>query len=369
MNASHAVTDHPDSRSDSQRRQRGNPGESLSSDDPSAMNSSKLRGLFIPSLILVIGLGVVAWFVWQNRVDRNAGAASPTRFGIPSQYSDARAMDFLNQLCALGPRPSGSPAMKQQQEMLTEYFEKHGATVSLQSFETKHPEDGSPLTMSNLIAAWHPDRPKRYLICAHYDTRPYPDSDPRNPRGTFIGANDGASGTAGLMELATHLGDLPDDVGVDLVMFDGEEFVWKYGRDKYFLGSTYFAQQYIASPPSVPYRSGILLDMIGDRELKIYYELNSYRMAKGVCQSIWKTAQKLGVRAFVARTRHKIDDDHIPLNNIAKIPTVDLIDFDYPRPGIGVQSYWHTEQDVPENCSGESIAAVVWVVHEWLKEQ
>ena len=171
------------------------------------------------------------------------------------------------------------------------------------------------------------------------------------------------------MELSNQMSDLPADVGVDIVLFDAEEFVFQQGRDDYFLGSTFFAQKYVASPPAVPYQAGILLDMIGDRELKIFYEQNSMRYARDVNKSIWRTANRLGVRAFVPRSRHKIDDDHIPLNQIAKIPTVDLIDFDYPRPGIGAPKYWHTEQDVPANCSGVSLAAVTWVVHEWLKEQ
>ena len=93
------------------------------------------------------------------------------------------------------------------------------------------------------------------------------------------------------------------------------------------------------------------------------------KYARNVAKSIWQTAEKLGVRAFVPRNRHTVQDDHLPLNEIAGIPTVDLIDFDYPRPGIGAPQYWHTEQDVPANCSGESMAAVVWVVHEWLKQQ
>ncbi|TWT91567.1 M28 family peptidase [Stieleria varia] len=325
-------------------------------------------GMILLTILSVGGL-LIAWNVITNANRDPDQIEPPAAVVIPAQYDADRAMAYLKQLCELGPRPSGSEAMIRQQQMLTEFFEARGATVSLQSFQTRHPEDGSPLTMSNLIATWHPERPKRYLLCAHYDTRPFPDSDPVNPRGTFIGANDGASGTAGLMELSHQLGDLPSDVGVDIVLFDGEEFVWKYGRDKYFLGSTYFAEQYRQSPPPVPYQSGILLDMIGDRELKIYYELNSLRFAKRQCESLWNTAKRLRVTAFVPRSRHKIDDDHIPLNNIAGIPTLDIIDFDYPRPGIGVQSYWHTEQDIPANCSGQSIAAVVWVVHQWLKEQ
>ena len=295
---------------------------------------------------------------------------SPTLGAIPAQYNAERAFGYLNELCDLGPRPSGSPAMQRQQELLQKFFRERGAEVSLQTFQIRHPQDGSDVSLANLIASWHTDAPKRFLICAHYDTRPYPDRDARNPKGRFVGANDGASGTAGLMELANQMNDLPADVGVDLVLFDGEEFVFEQGRDDYFLGSTFFARKYAANPPAIPYRAGILLDMIGDRELRIYYEKNSLKYARQLARSIWKTAERLGVRAFVARSRTiPIDDDHIPLNEIARIPTVDLIDFDYPRPGIGAPSYWHTEQDVPANCSGQSLAAVVWVVHHWLREQ
>lgn len=318
--------------------------------------------------ILAITAIVVGVIVYRN-LDRGPTVESPSARAIPAQYNADRAMGYMTQLCDLGPRPSGTPAMEKQQQMLKQLFAAQGASVSMQTFEIRHPEDGSAVPMANLIASWYPERAKRFLLCAHYDTRPYPDQDPKNRRGRFVGANDGASGTAALLELGHHLSDLPADVGVDVVLFDGEEFVWQQGRDKYFLGSTFFAEKYKVAPPSVPYQSGILLDMVADRELKIYYETNSLRYARDVCKSIFKTASKLGVRAFVARTRHTIEDDHIPLNEIAKIPTVDLIDFDYPRPGIGAPSYWHTEQDVPENCSGESMAAVVWVVHEWLKQQ
>jgi hypothetical protein len=300
---------------------------------------------------------------------RGVGVNEPTTGPIPQRYDPDRSMGYLKQLCDLGPRPSGSPAMFRQQDLLESFFEQRGATVTQQSFETRHPNDGSPVTMTNLIASWHPERPRRFLFCAHYDTRPYPDRDPVNKRGVFVGANDGASGTAGLMELANQLQDLPPDIGVDLVLFDGEEFVWNDRRDRYFIGSTYFAQAYKDDPPENPYIAGVLFDMIGDRELKLYYEANSLRYAKSVAHSFWDKAEQLGVQAFVKRQRHDIRDDHLPLNQIANIPTIDVIDFDYPRPGIGAPSYWHTQQDVPENCSGESIAAVVWVAHQWLVSQ
>lgn len=286
----------------------------------------------------------------------------------PARYEPDRAMGYLLDLCRFGPRPSGSDAMVRQQAYLQAFFESQGATVTRQTYQVRHPETGGPTPITNLIASWGTDRPRRYLLCAHYDTRPYPDQDRQNKRGVFIGANDGASGTAALMELSHHLDDLPEDTGVDLVLFDGEELVYQQGRDDYFLGSTYFADQYVAEPPRIPYQAGILLDMVGDRELKIYYERNSLNFAPDLVRDVWRVARRLRVSEFVPRVRHTITDDHLPLNQIAKIPTIDLIDFDYPRPGFRAPSYWHTEDDVPENCSGQSMAAVVWVVHEWLKQ-
>lgn len=323
-----------------------------------------LLGLVIALGITIIGLAIVI------SVSKLGSAASgDTQAAVPAAYDAKRAYQVLVQLCEIGPRPSGSEGMKRQQDYLKPIFERAGGQVTMQTFDIRHPENGSSVPMANMIASWNPDRTKRFLVCAHYDTRPYPDQDQRNRKGVFVGANDGASGTAALVELAHHLNDLPADVGVDLVLFDGEEFVWQQGRDEYFLGSKFFAEKYKANPPAVPYRAGVLLDMIGDRELKIYYERNSMRYAKEVAKGIWNTADRLGVRAFVPRIRHEIQDDHLPLNQTAGIPTVNVIDFDYPRPGIGAPSYWHTEQDVPANCSGQSLVTVVWVVHEWLKEQ
>jgi hypothetical protein len=315
----------------------------------------------------LVCLAVVAWAQFGRRGAPLPQGGKP--LVIPAPYDADRAFRYLVEICDLGPRPSASEAMLRQQEMLTQFFEQRGGAVELQPFRTRHPETGESVELANLIARWHPDRPKRYLLAAHYDTRPFPDRDPVNPRGRFVGANDGASGVAALMELSHHIDRLPKDVGIDIVLFDGEELVFKEMRDEYFLGSTHFAQQYVAEPPAIPYQAGILLDMVGDKELAIYYERNSWKYARELTKSIFDTAQELGVDAFIPRLRHEIRDDHLPLNLIAKIPTTDLIDFDYPRPGIGAPRYWHTTQDVPENCSGHSLATVVYVVHQWLMRQ
>ncbi|ELP34626.1 M20 family metallopeptidase [Rhodopirellula baltica] len=325
----------------------------------------------------LLTLAVVAVFayvgvaVWQMVRTPDSTSVAPAALGpVPERYDADRAFGFLVDICDLGPRPSGSPAMLQQQKMLTEVFEANGGTVRLQRGEIRHPQTGENVPIANLIAAWNPDAPTRFLLCAHYDTRPYPDRDRRDPKGVFVGANDGASGAAALMELSHQFPTLPSDIGVDVVLFDAEEFVFGEQSGEYFLGSTLFAQQYLLEPPTVPYQSGVLLDMIADRELQLLYERNSLRYARDVTRSIWATAKRLGVNAFVPRARSQaIRDDHLPLNQIAKIPTTDLIDFDYPRPGFRAPQYWHTTQDIPENCSGESIAAVIWVVHEWMLEQ
>lgn len=268
-----------------------------------------------------------------------------------------RAYGYLVKICRLGTRMSGSRGMSDQQKVIADHFNQFGAKVQFQTFDAAHPLTGSPVRMSNLIVSWHPEAKERVLLACHYDTRPFPDLDRRNPRGTFIGANDGASGVALFMELAHHMGGLKTNYGVDFVFFDGEELV--YGkRGKYFLGSEEFAKRYRDQPPDFRYVYGVLIDMIGDRRLNIYLEKNSLRMAPAVTKSVWEVAERIGVREFIPRAKHEIQDDHLPLNQIAGIPTCDIIDFDYP--------HWHTTNDVPSSCSGTSLVKVGRVLLEWL---
>lgn len=291
-------------------------------------------------------------------------SAGPLAASAPSNPFDGlRAYQYLQELCELGPRYSGSAAMQRQQEMLVAHFTKAGGKVSRQEFRAKNPLGGT-VDMANIIVQWHPERKDRILLAAHYDTRPLPDEDP-NPQarehGTFIGANDGASGTAVLMELAHLMPGLDSKFGVDFVLFDGEELVYKTGRDPYCLGSQWFARQYAANPPEHRYHWGILLDMVGDATLSIYYERQSFmwRDTRPLVESIWDTAKRLGVDEFIPRVGPPVLDDHVPLRNVAKIPTIDIIDFNYPP--------WHTEQDVPRQCSSTSLSKVGWVVYEWLR--
>ena len=292
-----------------------------------------------------------------------------------SPLNKDRAFRFLQDICDLGPRVTGSEAMQRQQEILTDHFRNLGGEVRLQKFRFPHPQFGTPQEAANMIVEWHPEKRDRILICVHYDTRPQGDNSrvPKNQRGDlFLGANDGASGVALLMELAYSMRELDGPYGVDFLLVDAEEFVFSdFPPQRYFWGSEYFARDYQKNSPPYEYKKGVVLDMIGDRHLQIYQDRNSvwWKDTRPITKEIWETAERLGIKEFIGRTHPKmrtpIRDDHLMLRNVGKIPTCEIIDFDYPR--FPVNRYWHTDEDTPARCSGDSLAKVGWVIWEWVQ--
>ena len=318
-------------------------------------------------LLAAIGLAIVAFAFWNNGSNAWSQRTAESRHKLDDiPINGERAYGYLKEICALGPRVSGTDGMQKQQAFLKEHFERLGGRVTLQEFKPHHPQTGNPVPMANMIVEWHPEMKDRILLCCHYDTRPFPDQDPVNPKGLFIGANDGASGAALMCELAHEMPTLKCRYGVDFVLFDGEELVYREG-DPYFLGSEHFAREYVANPPPHKYKCGVLVDMIADAQLAIFREVNSMRTlpTRQLTNDIWGVARDLGVREFIAVTRYEVRDDHLALNNIARIPTIDIIDFEYPR--SRGPNYWHTTQDIPENCSPLSLAKVGWVLKTWLE--
>jgi len=316
-----------------------------------------LLGVFLLGTCLVAG-----YLLLFRDLGANGTAEAASRHlrleDIP--FDGARAYRYLGQICAIGPRRSGSAGMAKQQKLLADHFGKLGGEVRLQKFRYGHPSDGSPVPMANLIVHWHPNSKERILLCTHYDTLPFPMLDKQDPKGTFIGANDGGSGVAVLMELAHEMPTLRLKYGVDFALFDAEEFIF-HRSDRYFVGSEYFARAYVRDRPAYRYRWAVLLDMVGDADLQLYQERNSmwWRDTRPLVTSIWATASRLGIREFIPRKKHEIRDDHLSLHNIAGIPSCDIIDFDYPP--------WHTQGDTLDKCSALSLAKVGWVVREWLK--
>lgn len=295
--------------------------------------------------------------------DKAPVPAPPTK-GIP--FDADRAMKYLQTLCDLGPRVSGSEGMRQQQALLEKHFKQFGAAVTRQEFRARQRSQREAVEMVNLIVSWKPDAPRRVLLCTHYDTRPVADQEanPRHWTRPFLSANDGTSGVAMFMELAHHMKDFSSALGVDFVFFDGEEYVFQTertgGSDEYFFGSRYFAEQYKKTEGQRNYRyeAGVLFDLFAAPGAKYPVEGFSYAAAPKVVIQIWKVAEELNVKSFRFERGPDVQDDHLALNRVG-IPTVDIIDFDYP--------HWHKLTDTPDKCSGEQMAQVARVVLTWVQ--
>lgn len=263
-------------------------------------------------------------------------------------FNGEKAFQYLIEQCDFGPRVPGSQAHKDCLNFLTSELKKFGAAVTPQPFRQKLPGFENPVTMTNVVASFSLQKTERILLCAHWDSRPWADQDPNseNRDQPVLGANDGASGVAVLLEVARHLQQAEPKYGVDIVLFDGEDSGLPGQPDSYALGAQHFAKN-----KDFRYRPkfGILLDMVGDKDLQIYQEENSVNYAPQIVEQIWDRAQGLGSSSFFASPGYQVTDDHLPLLNVG-IPCVNLIDFDY--------EYWHTLADTPDKCSPESLAEV-----------
>jgi len=295
-------------------------------------------------------------------LDEFAQDRAPPKVNLPP-FDAARALKHLADICAIGTRVSGSPGMEKQQKLLEKHFTDQGAKVTWQKFEGRQKSSRATAPMANLIASWHPDRPVRVIICSHYDTRPRADQETerRRKEQPFLSANDGGSGAALLMEMARHMKDLPCELGVDFVLFDGEEWVLE-PEDEYFHGSKHFAAEYKKQRAAgkTRYRSAILLDMIAGKEPRFPVEQNSWWSAPRLVEEVYSIAVEQNATFFEPRkfSSTPVQDDHVPLN-AAGIPAIDIIDFEYP--------HWHKITDTPENCSPEGLTQVARVLFAWLQ--
>jgi hypothetical protein len=294
----------------------------------------------------------------QERVPFAADRALPEVQAVA--FDGKRAMGYLESVCAIGPRMSGTPAMQRQQELIRKHFEDLGAAVRMQPFTARQLSQKANVEMANLIVSWFPERKRRVILCSHYDTRPIADQerDPRKWREKFVSANDGGSGVAFLMELGHHMKDLKTEVGVDFVFFDGEEYVFNK-TDKYFFGSEHFGRTYRSSRPGYTYTGAVLLDMIAGQNPRFPVEMNSLWNARALTVQLWKIADEQKCPAFRYQEGPEVQDDHVALSRHGGIPAVDIIDFDYP--------HWHRLSDVPANCAPEGMLQVARVLTVWLQ--
>ena len=268
-------------------------------------------------------------------------------------FDEDNAFQYLLKQCSFGPRNPSSEGYYKCLSFMIDELDKTAEDIIVQEFTYQEKKNRTRHNLQNVIARFNVESEFQTVISCHWDTRPWADSEEnRKDRNTpIIGANDGASGVAVLLELARIMGENPPPIGVNLVFFDGEDMGIPGENETYCQGSRYFAKNL---PIPKPYEA-INLDMVGDKQLHLPVEKYSLEFHPQLVRYLWRRADEMGLDAFDITPQHAIYDDHVPLYRIAGIPSIDLIDFKYPNP---YANFWHTLDDLPENCSAESLGQV-----------
>ncbi len=294
-------------------------------------------------LVLCLSVGCKGDAKEGSAAPRSANATS-TGFNGNAAYNYAKAqVDF-------GPRVPGSAAAKEAGDWIIRQMRARADTVIVQSF-TYTTADGKKLPLRNILARFRPDLPERVLYLTHWDSRPISESAATEAERKMPvpGANDGASGVGMFVALGDLLKKTKPNVGVDLLFTDGEDY-GQFGPPEVdvLIGAKYFAS-HLPSPGYKPLY-GVLWDMIGDKDLRIPYEMYSFQQAPEVVSRVWQAAADLGYsNVFVEESGGQIVDDHIPLLN-AGLRVIDVIDLTYPP--------HHTPYDTMDKISAKSLGTV-----------
>lgn len=276
-------------------------------------------------------------------------------FNADSAYSYTEAQ------VQFGPRVPNTEAHRACGDWLAQELERFGAQVTSQHV-TLRAYDGTALKARNIIGSFKPETNKRVLLCAHWDSRPWADADPdpKNHYTPILGANDGASGVGVLLEVARQLQAHPTNVGVDIIFFDAEDYGehedsnTKYEGIAWCLGSQYWAR--VPHTEGYMARFGILLDMVGGKGARFHRENLSEYFAKPIVDKVWAAAHSIGNGEYFPYAEiGQIVDDHLPVNQIARIPCIDIIGH-YPETGFAPT--WHTMDDTMENIDPAVLRAV-----------
>jgi Zn-dependent M28 family amino/carboxypeptidase len=282
---------------------------------------------------------------------------------VPSFDVDS-AYHFVNEQVEMGPRVPNSEAHQKAlnyfQEKLRSYAGNNA--VYVQRFEAEGYDE--TLSLGNVIAAFNLSSPDRIMISAHWDSRPRADMDSTDTENPILGADDGASGVGVLLELARMFRDNPPPVGVDIVLFDGEDYGESGDLARYFLGSRYWSQ----NPPVPGYnpRFGILLDMVGGIGAQFPKEQYSVNYAPNLVNEVWNIAAEKGYgELFLNEQGAAVSDDHVIVNEQAGIPIINIIHHYRKSNGVAeFPPYWHTQADDMDIISKETLQAVGDVMAE-----
>ena len=317
------------------------------------------------TLISLVLLSIVSCDNKQNSKPAAQPAPQVKQVVIPDFNADS-AYNYVAKQLEFGPRVPGSEAHKQCAEWFIDFFKEKADTVYVQDFRTRL-YNGNGIDGKNIIAAFNPEAKKRILLAAHWDSRPFADHDPdeKNWNTPIDGANDGASGVGVLMEIARVLKDNPINVGVDIILFDLEDYGAPYylnlmTNDDWALGSQYWAK----NPHVYNYRAyfGILLDMVGAPNAKFPKEYYSQQFAPALSNDVWRIAREIGYADyFTNELGHPINDDHIYVNVHARIPMIDIIHLENNSES-SFYPYWHTVKDNIEQIDPKTLGMVGDVV-------
>lgn len=279
-------------------------------------------------------------------------------FNVDSAYL------FIEQQVEFGPRNPGSKGHQLTKEYLLKKLRTYAGERSVYAQEfTSAGYEGDTLELSNIIAAFNTESSDRIMLCAHWDTRPRAERDSVNPKKPILGADDGGSGVGVLLELARIFQGNPPPVGVDIVLFDGEDYGREGDMENYFLGSRYWAE----NPPVQEYspRFGILLDMVGGQNAQFPKEGNSMKFAPALVNEIWAIGEEKGFEnLFIDEEGNAISDDHVVVYQILRIPTIDIIRHTPSPDGAEFAPYWHTHNDDMSVISKETLTGVGKVMTE-----
>lgn len=269
-----------------------------------------------------------------------------------ARFDSARAWEHLEAQVAFGPRPAGSTALNETREYILAELKTAGIAARQQVFIAPTPLGQVP--MANVVATIPGSRPERVALGSHFDTKLSRDI-------RFVGASDGASSTAALLELGRVLKARQNEFTIELLFFDGEEAVVEWRDNDHTYGSRHYVEEGRRSGTLKDLRALILLDMIGDRNLTIRRDSNS---TPWLVDIIWSAADRLGHRGVFLDELTTIEDDHLPFLR-AGVPAVDIIDLEYPDAS---NRFWHTADDTLDNVSARSLQIVGDVILAALPE-
>ena len=281
-------------------------------------------------------------------------------FSLIHQFDEDNAFALLEKQCEFGPRYPGSIGHEEFSEYLINYFSKLNCTIEIFTDSIYHPNQKDlKIQIKNILVHHNPEINNRLLFMAHWDTRDRAekDEDINNRSKPIIGANDGASGVALLMELSDYISNYPlKNIGIDFLFVDAEDMGRKNHTYEWGLGTQSFTKSYDGIMP----KYAICIDMIADKNPIFKIERFSYQFAKEFVQEIWTFANNLGYKEFVWQLGPAIYDDHFFFYEGTKVPSINIIDFDY--------EHWHTTQDIPENCSSKGLGIVGNVMLNFIYE-